>query len=165
MSIPFHPEFNGIAQLFPFGADDTRDGIFVSLKNVHRAFLVVIVEQGADATQHTFTLKQATAGAGTATGTSEKAMTNSVPIYYNEDCALDNTVTAATAAKTYQTDTAQSKTKMVIFDIVPQSCMDLANNFDCVGLDSTDLGAANIAGAFAILVPDRYAPLPTVFSD
>jgi len=33
----FHPELNAIAMLTTFGTDDTRDGTYISLKNVHRA--------------------------------------------------------------------------------------------------------------------------------
>lgn len=165
MSIPFHPELNAIVPIAAFGADNTRDGTYISLKNVQRAFIVCWIEQGADGTQHTFTLMQATGGAGTATGTSEKVMTNNVPIYYSEDFSASNLLSAATAAKNYQLTNAQSKTKVVIFDIVPESCMDVANGFDCIKVDFTDIGASNVGGAFAILLPARYAPLPTVLAD
>jgi len=166
MSIPFHPEMNQVAQIIPFGAGGAaKNGINISLKNVHRAFIYCIIEQGSDATQTTFTLAQSSGNAGSASGTGEKALTNNVPIYYNENCALDNTLTAASAAKSYQTDVNQDRTKMVVFDIVPQACMDLANNFDCITVNASDPAAANVAGAFAVLVPDRYAPLATVFAD
>lgn len=161
---PFHPELNAIAELVKFATDAVRDGIYISLKNVHRAFIVVFIGQLADATQHTLTLKQATAGAGTAIGTSEKALLVDSPIYINQNCGASNLVTAATATLgVYTTDINQTRSKIVIFEIVPERDMDLANSFDCIGIDMSDLGV-NTAGAFAILEP-RYGPLPTVYSD
>ena len=161
----FHPELNCIAQLATFGTDNTRDGTYISLKDVHRAWIVVIIGQGADATQHTLTLKQATAGAGTATGTSEKALLVNGITYYNENCAASNLLTEGThTLGVYTTDVNQSRCKMVIFDTEPARDMDLANGFDCISIDFSDLGAANTGGAFAILEP-RFGPLPTVYSD
>lgn len=166
MSIPFHPESNQVAQIIPFAAGGAvKNGINISLKQIHRCFIYCVIEQGADATQTTFTLAQSSGNAGSATGTGEKALTNNVPIFYNENCALNQVLTAATAAKSYETDINQSRTKMVVFDIVPQACMDLANNFDCITVNSSDPGASNVAGAFAVLIPERYAPLATVYAD
>ena len=53
---------------------------------------------------------------------------------------------------------------MVVFEVVPDLHMDLANSFDCISIDFSDLAALNCGGAFAILEP-RYAPLTTVYSD
>ncbi len=162
----FHPELNQIAQIIPMGVGGAgKNGINISLKNVQRAFIVCLIEQGVDATQTTFTLAQSSGNAGSATGTGEKALTNNVNLWYNENCALNNVLTKGTAAKSYQTDIQQSRTKMVIFDIIPAECMDIANGFDCIVVNSSDPAAANIAAAFAILEPARYAPLPTVFAD
>lgn len=162
----FHPENCGFAQIIPMGVGGAaKNGINISLKNVHRAFIYCIIEQGADATQTTWTLQQSTGNAGSAAGTGEKALTNNVNIWYNENCALNNVLTQGTAAKTYQTDANQSRTKLVVFDIVPEQCMDLANNFDCIVVNASDPAAANVAAAFAVLVPERYSPLPTVYAD
>ena len=163
----FHPELGSIAQLATFEMDGTRDGTFISLKNVHRAFICVLIHQGADATNHTITLKQATAGAGTTTGTGEKALLVDSPVYYNKtDWASNNLLTAGTATLGVVTmGTTQSVDKIMIFDIIPERDMDMANDFDCIGVNFSDLGAANSGGAFAILIPGRYAPLPTVYSD
>ncbi len=167
MSMELHPEMNFIApQLAAFGVDAVRDGTYISLKNVHRALIVIIVVQGADGTTHTFTLKQATAGAGTATGTSEKALLVNTPVWVNEDAAASNLLTAGTSTLgAYTMTNAQSKTKILVFDILPDRDMDLANNFDCIGVDFSDLGASNLGGAFALLEPARYSPLPTVYAD
>jgi len=161
----FSPELNSIAVLATFGTDNTRDGTYISLKNVHRAYICVVVGQGADATQHTLTLKQAVSGAGTATGGSEKALLVNGVTYVNENCDTSNLLTESThALGVYQTDANVSRTKLVVFDIIPERDMDLANSFDCIGIDFSDLGAANTGGAFAILEP-RFGPLPTVYAD
>jgi len=163
----FHPALNMIAQMCTFEMDGVRDGTYIALKNVHRCFLCVIIHQGADATVHTLTLKQATGGAGTATGTGEKAFAVAVPYYAAETLwASSTTLTAgATSAVGVLTCSAdQSVDKLYVIDIVPERDMDVANSFDCVGIDFSDLGAANSGGAFAILIPDRYSPLPNVLA-
>jgi hypothetical protein len=164
----FHPALNMIANLTTWEMDNVRDGMYISLKGVHRAFICVVIHQGADATAHTVTFKQATAGAGTATGTSEKALAVAVPAYYNETgWATSNllTKTATSAVGVYTFGADQSVDKLVVFDIIPERDMDITGGFDCIGVNFSDLGAANSGGAFAILIPSRYAPLATVYSD
>ena len=163
----FHPALNMIANMTTWEMDNVRDGTYISLKGVHRAFICVIVHQGADATAHTFTLKQATGGAGTATGTSEKALLVDSPVYFNKTSwATTNVLTAGTATLgAYTIGADQSVDKLLIFDIIPERDMDVTNGFDCIGINFSDLGAANSGGAFAILIPSRYSPLATVYSD
>jgi hypothetical protein len=141
-----------------------KNGINISLKNAHKAYIVCINQKGADATQCTWTLAQSTGNAGSATGTGEKAMTNVVPIYYTDSAALSNTLTETTAAKSYQQAATQSVTQIVVFEIIPEEAMDIAGGFDCVTVNTSDPAAANMITAFAYLEP-RYAPLPTPFSD
>jgi len=167
----FHPENNAMPDIIPFGIGGAaKNGINISLKNIHKAFVVCVVQQGADGTQVTFTLRQSTANAGSATGTDEKDVTKTCRVWYNENCALSNIVALATAiaaptAQTYVTDIQQSRTKKVIFEVIPAECMDIANGFDCITVNSTDPTVANIVGAFVLLDPIRYAPLPTVYAD
>jgi hypothetical protein len=164
----FHPELNLIANLTTWEMDNTRDGTYISLKGVHRAFICVIIHQGVDATVHTVTLKQATAGAGTATGTGEKAFAVAVPCYYNQTgWATSNLLTASTtsAVGVFTFGADQSVDKLLVIDIVPERDMDITNGFDCVSVNFSDLGAANSGGAFALLMPVRYAPMKTVYAD
>jgi len=163
----FHPELNQLALMAIFSKDDLRDGTYISLKGVHRAFVCVMIHQGADATLHTVTLKQATGGAGTATGTAEKALLVNSPIYYNETTwASTNVLTAGTVTLgAYVFGADQTRSKLLVFDILPERDLDIANGFDCIGIDFTDLGATNAGGAFAILIPSRYAPLESVYAD
>lgn len=166
----FHPELNQIAILNAIHTDATADGIYISLKDIHRCFIVIIHEQAAEATQTTYTLKQATAGAGTATGTSEKALLVAGVAYANQNCFTGATESNIVAAVTptlgaYQLNASQSRTKLLIFDVVPERDMDIANGFDCISVDATDIAVGNASVAFAILIPNRYAPLANVYAD
>lgn len=164
-TLALHPENQFVAMIIPTTVGGAgKNGINISLKNAQRAFIWCINQKGADATQCTWTLAQSSGNAGSATGTDEKAMTNNVPIYYSDSFALSNVLTATTAAKTYQQAVTQSVTQVVVFDIVPEACMDLANNFDCVTVNASDPAAANMITAFAMIVP-RQTPLATPFSD
>ena len=163
----FHPSLNAVAQMIPFGIGGAvKNGVNINLALVHRAFVCVIVEEGAANTTPTFTLGQSTVGAGTTAGTNEKAMTAECPVWYNEDCSLDNLMTegVTTAGAFTVTGAGQSRTKMYIFEVIPDIHMDVANRFDVLVVNTTDPVATAILGAFAILEP-RYGPLPTVYTD
>lgn len=162
----FHPENGQFAELIPMTVGGAvKNGINISLKNVHKAYIVCKVQQAVDATQITFTLAQSSGNAGSATGTGEKALTNNVNIWINQNCALDNGMTKTTAAKAFQTDAEQSRTKLVVFEVKPAECMDVAGGFDCITVNSTDPAAANTINAFAVLIPSRYSAVPSPFAD
>lgn len=161
----FHPMNLGLAEIIattPGGAG--KNGINLSLKNANKAFIYCINRKGADATQCTWTLQQSSGNAGSATGTGEKALTNEVPIYFSDSISASNVLTATTAAKAYQQAVTQSVTQVVVFEINPAACMDLAGGFDCIVVNASDPAAANYITAFALIEP-RYAPMPTPFAD
>jgi hypothetical protein len=90
--------------------------------------------------------------------------------WYNENCEINNVLALATAIvdgspQIYTMDALQTRTKMVVVEIVPAESMDIANGFDCVTLDISDVGALNSVIMFALLDPVRFAPLPTVYAD
>jgi hypothetical protein len=160
-----HPMELTMAQIIGFSLGGAaKNGINISLKNANRAFIYCFVGKGADATQTTFTLAQSSGNAGSATGTGEKALSDNVPIYTSDGFQAAATLTSQTAAKAYQCAVTQSVTQLVVFDIVPQNCMDVASGFDCIVVNATDPAAANCIGAFAIIEP-RYSPLPSPYSD
>jgi hypothetical protein len=164
----FHPLNQQIVEIVPSGVGGAvKNGINISLKNAHRAFIYCVNRKGADATQCTWTLAQSSGNAGSAAGTGEKAMTNNVPIYFTDDWDTNPVLAETTAAKAYQQAITQSRTQCVVFEIVPEACMDISNAstpFDCVTVNSSDPGAANSVYAFAV-IEGRNAPLPTPFSD
>ena len=160
-----HPLDKTVVQVIGFALGGAGlNGINISLKNAHRALIYCFVGKGADATQTTFTLAQSSGGAGSATGTGEKALTNVVPIYTSDGFQASTALTTQTAAKAFQCAITQSVTQLVVFDIIPASCMDLANGFDCIVVNASDPAAANCAGAFAIIEP-RFAPLTDPYTD
>lgn len=160
----FHPEQNSVVELIAGAVGGgAKNGLNVNLSNVQKAWIYCFNNKGADATQCTWTLAQSTGGGGSASGTGEKAMTNTVPIYYSDSFATSQVLAAATAAKSYQQAATQSVTQVCVFEIVPEACMDLANGFDHVVVNASDPGAANSVHAIAILEP-RYAPLPDVLA-
>lgn len=154
------PEAAKIVNLLAPAADAAgRTSAYVSLKNYHKAYIVVHMTQGNAATVLLSPL-QASAVAGTG---SKAAPTSR--IWANLDTAASDTLARATDAATYTTD-AGVKLKIVVFEIDP-SALDLANSFDCVGISTGASNAANITAAVAYLVPSRYpgASLPSAVVD
>lgn len=127
-----------------------RTGAYVSLKNAIKAWIVVHMAQGNAATVQLDPL-QATAVAGTGS----KPLTNAARIWSNLDTAASDTLVARTAAVNYTTD-AGVKLKQVIFEIDPAACMDIAGEFDCIGVSTGASNAANITEA-QIFILEKYA--------
>lgn len=113
----------------------------VSLKNANKAWVQVIMAQ-ANAAQCTISVLQASDVAGTG----GKAVSNNLPIWYNEDVSLTSALTRGTAAKTYELS-ATTKNKVVWFEIDPANALDVANNFDCIYVTS---GGSNVANVLAV---------------
>jgi hypothetical protein len=135
------------------GAVTTNGGItcdYVSLKNVHKAWIVAHFDQAA-AHATGIDPKQATAVAGT----SVKVFANTLPIWANEDAAASDTLVAQTAAVTYNL-TADIKTKMVIFEIDPAQ-MDVANGFGVLGCTVDNSGEATNFVSIVYYLQERYA--------
>lgn len=172
-STDFHiPLGIGIAEILPIGVlTSARAGVNICLRNYQEAFVICRTKHGAHTSAEVFTFAQSTGNAGDAAGISEKALTNNVENWWysndftlTSDGAQDTTWTAGTAAKAWTTDTAQSKSKIAIFQIVPEEVMDLANGFDCITVNTTGSNSAHYGEVFAILKP-RYKPPVTVTID
>lgn len=130
-----------------------RTGRYVSLKNMHKAWIIAYIDQGNAATI-ALTPKQASAVAGTGS----KVLANNVPIWSNLDIATSDVLVRQTDGTAYTTD-AGVKEKQVIFQIDPAS-LDMANGFDCIALTT---GASNVANlTSAVVVGEmRYAQATT----
>lgn len=127
-----------------------RTGSYISLKGAHKAYVVLHITQGNAATI-AISLSQAV----TVAGGSAKAVTATVPIWSNLDIATSDTLVSRTAAASYTTD-AGVKNKIVIFEITPEACLDVANGFDCIAPVTGASNAANITSAQIFVVPARY---------
>jgi hypothetical protein len=127
-----------------------RTGDYVSLKNALKAYVVFHTTQGNSATI-AVTPRQAQAVAGT----NVKDLTNACSIWRNLDTAASDTLVKVTDAKTLTTD-AGVKNKIVVFEIDPGACLDIAGGFDCLTLVTGASNVGNITQALVYLVP-RYA--------
>lgn len=133
-------------------------GDYVSLKNAHRAWIVVHIAQG-NAAQVAITVEQASAVAGTGT----TPITNVVPIWANEDCAASDKLVKQTSAVAFTTSVAV-KHKMVVFQIDPAS-LSLADG-DCITVKTAASHADNLTSAMYYL-ETRYpqATPPAAITD
>ena len=154
------PEEAKIVNLLAPAADAAgRTSAYVSLKNAHKAYIVVHMTQGNAATVLLSPLQaSAVAGTGSKAGPTTR-------IWANLDTAASDTLARATDAATYTTD-AGVKLKIVVFEIDP-AALDVANGFDCIGISTGASNAANITAAVAYLTPLRYpaASPPTAVVD
>ena len=136
-------------------------GDYVSLKNVHKATIVISLTQ---AVGHATGIdpKQATAVAGTGV----KVLTNACPIWANEDTAATDTLVAQTAAKTYDV-TNDIKKKQVVFEIEPARHMDVNGGFDVLGIALDDSSQATNFVSVVYYLETRYpqATPPAAITD
>lgn len=127
-----------------------RSGAWVSLKGAHKAYVIFHTTQGNAATI-ALTFQQAS----DVSGTGAKALTGNMSIWANQDTATSDTLVAQTAAKTFTTSAAV-KNKMVVFEIIPQTVLDVNNGFDCIQIITGSSNAANITFAGYVLTPLGY---------
>ena len=138
-----------VAALAPAADAAGRSGAWVSLKNAHKCYIRVHINQGNAATV-ALTILQAQAIAGTGS----KAITGLCRIWSNLDVSVNDTLVRRADAISYTTD-AGVKDKQVIFEIDPSS-LDIANGFDCIRVVTGASNAANITEAEYYLTPLRY---------
>ena len=146
------------------GPVTTNGGVtcdYVSLKNVHKAWIVASFTQ---AVGHATGIdpQQATAVAGTGV----KVLTNACPIWLNADTGASDTLVAQTAAKTLNVANDVKK-KQVIFEIVPEQHFDMANNFDVLGCTVDDSSQATNFVSVLYVLQTRFpqATPPTAIVD
>lgn len=141
LSMPY--QFPPIHTLKPATDAAGRTGIWSSLANCEKAWMIVYVDQ-ANAATILLSLLQATSK----TGTGSKA-TNSVPIWANQDCVTSDALVAQTAGATFTTSAA-TKAKMVIFEITPDVALDVTNGFNHVTVSTGASDVANITSALLV---------------
>jgi hypothetical protein len=151
MSYPFTLAQNAkLVEILAPAADAAgRTGTGFTLKHAHKAYLVAHITQGNAATI-LLTPQQCT----TVAGGGAKALASAVPIWFNLDTSLTDTLVRQTDAVNFTTD-AGVKNKIVVFEIDP-AYLDSANGFVCIRLNTGASNAANITQVMAYLVPGRY---------
>jgi hypothetical protein len=126
--------------LNPAADSGGRTSAYVTLKNAIKAYIVVHITQGAANTVALTPLQ-----AQNVAGLNSKAI-NAVPIFTNLDTSLTSALTQQTAAANYTTD-AGTKNKIVIFEILPEAALDLANGFTTIAIQTGASSASNITFA------------------
>lgn len=140
----------GLAPILP--STSTPD--YVSLKNLVRLTIILIVDNGATVTGSAITLKQAIAVAGT----DEKALAFDT-VAANIDTGAGDTLTdTAVTSDTFTTDTTDNKNLMYVIDVKPED-LDIDNNFDCVRVGTGD-GANMVLAAIYIGESKKAANTP-----
>ncbi len=144
------PEFYKIVQgIQPRTTTGGFTADYVSLKNALKCYIVINLTQAA-AHATLFTPTQAT----TVAGAGAKALTNTINIWANEDCATSDTFVKQTAAKNY-TVTADIKNKQIIFEVDPQA-LDVANDFDCLTVTVANSGEATNFASIEYFLEMKY---------
>jgi hypothetical protein len=130
------------------GAAAVVVGDYISVKNLHKVFMVVHYRQ-RDATAITWTPMRATAVAPVG----NVVLATTVPIWSNLACAASDVITQRANALNYASGVAQTD-KLIIFEIDPRY---LGATYDCVAITSTvAIAATSTVSAFYVCVP-RYA--------
>lgn len=133
---------------------------YVSLKNIHKAWVVVNHYSAGGDTDAVFGVREATAVAGTGV----TAITTVMPGWLNTDTSASDTLTKQTSAATYTIDTGAAKPQLLVIEVDPAI---LSAGFDVIQAYETGGGnAANYASVIYILEP-RYpqAVPPTAITD
>lgn len=145
------------------GGISATNANYVSVKNYHKAFLVVSLTQ-AVAHATTVVLRKATGvGKMGALPPGDAALGTTVPIWLNDAVGTDDTLVKQTDAAS-QAVAADAVDKMIVFAIDPAAL----GGYDVVGFTVGDSSqATNFISALWVLVPARYAQAtpPTAEAD
>jgi len=144
--------------LLPAATDAAgRTGSYRSLRNALKAYIVVEVNQGNAATVAITPLQ-----AKDSSGTGSKAIAAS-PIWLVADTSVSDALVSQVAAANLTTSAAL-KDKLVIFEIQPESALDVANGFNHIAVQTGASNAANITAAqLYILGSYEQATPPTSY--
>lgn len=141
-------QFKAVGVMAPAADAAGRTSRYVSLKNAHRAWVRVHINQGNAATI-LLSILQAT----TVAGAGSKVLANTVPVWANQAVAAGDTAVRQTDAVNFTTSAALAE-KQVWFQIDP-AALDLAGGFDCIAVSTGASNAANITAA-EVIVESRY---------
>ena len=144
-----------IAQLLPPAADAAgRTSNYLNVGKGHKAWIVVHVSQGNAATIALTPLQ-----AKDVSGTGSKAITATRIWVDSNEGVSDAKVLQSPNAANFTTD-AGTNNKTVIFEILPEECMDMANGFHTVAIQTGPSNAANITEAMLYADPRFQQAIP-----
>ncbi len=118
-----------------------RTGVYASLRNALKAWLVCEVNQGAASTV-ALTLLQATSSGGAGS----KAVATAVPIWLNDATGTSDALVSQAAAVSFTTD-ANTTDKIVLFEIQPETALDMVNGFNHITVSTGASSASNVTSA------------------
>jgi len=135
------PEILPPVELLAPAADAAgRTSSYLNVAKLDKAYIVCHVNQGNAATVQLTPLQ-----AQDTSGTGSKAIT-ATQIWSDLNEASSDQLTKQTNAANYTTD-AGLHSKVVVFEISPQDCMDLVNGFHTIAIQTGASNAANITEA------------------
>jgi hypothetical protein len=138
-----------VALLAPAADSAGRTSSYRSLANAHKAYVVCHVNQG-NASTVALTLLQAQ----DVSGTGSKVLSASVPIWFQTNTATSDANVVQAAAANFTTD-AGTNDKIVVFEILPETALDVANGFKTIAVQTGASNASNITEAL-LIVAERY---------
>ena len=134
-------QFPPVSLLPPASDAAGRTSSFRSLKNALKAWVLVRVNQGNGAAVSLSLLQ-----AQDITGTNAKAI-NAVPIWLDNATASSDTLLKQTVSAASFTTDATVADKIVLFEIQPESALDVTNGYRTIALQTGASNAANITEA------------------
>jgi hypothetical protein len=143
-TMTFPDRFGMTVALKPATDAAGRTGDYVRISEAHRAYLVVIINQGASNTVQV-SLSKATAAAGSGA----TAVTETLRIWAAQDVETTNVLAAQTAAASFTTS-ATTTVKQIVFEINPG---ELGATYDFVAPVTGASSASNITAAYVITEP------------
>jgi hypothetical protein len=144
--------------LLPPAADAAgRTGPYKSLRNVAGKVAVVCRVNQGNAAPVTFSVLQSKDSSGT--GSKAIGTLSNPQIFYNADTTSSDTLVGQVAATNFATDAAL-KDKIVIFDFDPASCLDLANSYSHIAVQTSASNASNITAAEMIAMATFQQTVP-----
>ncbi len=151
--------FPPVALLAPAADAAGRTSSYRSLANAEKAYVVAHVNQGNAATV-ALSLMQAK----DVSGTGAKAISAAMPIWLQNDTSTSDSNVAQTSAASFTTD-ATTKDKIVIFEVLPEEVLDVANGFETIAVVTGASNAANITEAELIVIRGyQGASAPTTYA-
>jgi hypothetical protein len=148
-----------VSMLTPAADAAGRTSRYVKVGKADKVWIVCHVNQGNAATVQLTPLQASdTSGAGS------KAISANAFIWTDLDEATLDLLTKQANAANYTTDAA-TKDKVVVFEISPQDCMDMAGGFNTIAIQTGASNAANITEAMIYaLAAYQQAQPPTILS-
>jgi len=146
ISMPY--QFPPVCLLPPAADGGGRTSSYRDLANALKAWIVVHVNQG-NAAQVTLSILQGQ----DVNGTGAKAV-NVLPTWLCAATATSDALAAQIPGATFQTSVTVAD-KIVVFEILPEACLDLVNGFHTIAVQTSASNAANITEA-ALFLYESY---------